>query len=94
LLHRQTGIEERCADSYMIVGTFIGFMVEHNYIIILILKAEETCLSATHYSDGLKGSCVYQSSSVKRVVIGLLELIQFIITYSSKFSRYSDFRKG
>ena len=59
-LHRQTGIQERCANSYMIVGTSIGSMVEHNYIIILILKAKETCLSATHYSDGLKGSCVYQ----------------------------------
>ena len=59
-LHRQTGIQERCADSYMIVGTSIGSMVEHNHIIILILKAEETRLSATHYSDGLKGSCVYQ----------------------------------
>jgi len=41
LLHRQTGIQERCADSYMIVGTSIGSMVEHNHIIILILKADE-----------------------------------------------------
>ena len=40
-LHRQTGIHERCADSYMIVGTSIGSMVEHNHIIILILKADE-----------------------------------------------------
>jgi len=40
-LHRQTGIQERCADSYMIVGTSIGSMVEHNHIIILILKADE-----------------------------------------------------
>ena len=60
LLHRQTSIQKGCADSYRIVGTSIGSMVEHNHIIILVLKAEETCLSATHYSDGLKGNCVYQ----------------------------------
>ena len=41
VLHRQTGIQERCADSYMIVGTSIGSMVEHNHIIILTLKADE-----------------------------------------------------
>ena len=40
LLHRQTGIQERCADSYMIVATSIGSKVEHNYIIILTLKAD------------------------------------------------------
>ena len=44
-LHRQTGIQKRCADSYMIVGTSIGSMVEHNYIIILILKADEDLVS-------------------------------------------------
>ena len=39
MLHRQTGIQERCADSYMIVGTSVGSMVERNHIIILTLKA-------------------------------------------------------
>ena len=40
LLHRQTGIQQRCTDSYMIVATSIGSMVEHNHIIILTLKAD------------------------------------------------------
>ena len=51
LLHRQTGIQERCADSYRIVGTSIGSMVENNHIIILTLKANKICLSAKYYSD-------------------------------------------
>ena len=41
LLHRQTGIQEKCADGYMIVGTSVGSKVERNHIIILTLKADE-----------------------------------------------------
>ena len=41
MLHGQTDIQERCADSYRIVGTSIGSMVEHNHTIILTLKANE-----------------------------------------------------
>ena len=40
-----------CADSYMVVGTYIGSVVENNHIIILTLKADKTCLSAKCYSD-------------------------------------------
>ena len=50
-MHRQIGIQERCADSYMIVATSIGSKVEHNYIIILTLKADKICLSVKCYSD-------------------------------------------
>ena len=49
-----------CRQLYRIVVTSIDSIVGYDHITILMLKAEETYLSATHYSDGLKGSCVYQ----------------------------------
>ena len=51
LLDRQTGIQERCADSNSVVGTYISSVVENNHIIILTLKADKICLSAKCYSD-------------------------------------------
>ena len=48
-----------CRQLYRIVDTSIDSIVGYDHITILMLKAEETCLSAIHYSDGLKGSCVY-----------------------------------
>jgi len=51
---------EMCQQLYRIVDTSINSIVGYDHITILMLKAEETYLSATHYSDGLKGSCVYQ----------------------------------
>ena len=50
-MDRQTDIQERCADSNRVVGTYIGSVVENNHIIILTLKADKICLSAKCYSD-------------------------------------------
>ena len=50
-MHRQIGIQERCVDSYRLVGTSIGSTVENNHIVILTLKTDKICLSTNCYSD-------------------------------------------